>query len=349
VSHRGQRRSDGLLVVSSYATIAWQEGRNELSTLLSGNVYATDDPDMLTWLNAFAQPRLFADAIREFDPDGERGMASAVEMLLEVGALRDTSEDEVPAAEGWDTAALAFHQSSRRPGFRKSIGQGTPAMAPPRSTTRIALLAGDGGQTSGFVEVLESRQSRREWATSPISFEALSRFYWLSARNRALVGDGAGPETRVRCSRPYPSGGACYSLELYHAIVPGAVTNVPEGIYHYLPAEHALELLPGSAEEYQPFVDAAVQSVGAERVPTVIIVTSRYARQSQEYGRLAYSLVLKEIGCLMQTFYCVAECLGLAACALGAGSPESVLARLANSSPFAEPIVGEFVLGTRRG
>jgi hypothetical protein len=39
----------------------------------------------------------------------------------------------------------------------------------------------------------------------------------------------------------------------------------------------------------------------------VVVVTSRFARQSERYGDLAYSLVLKEVGGLFQTLYLVAE------------------------------------------
>ena len=42
--------------------------------------------------------------------------------------------------------------------------------------------------------------------------------------------------------------------------------------------------------------------------------------QSETYGSLAYSLVLKEVGCLFQTLYLVGEYLELAPCALGGGT-----------------------------
>ena len=77
-----------------------------------------------------------------------------------------------------------------------------------------------------------------------------------------------------------------------------------------------------------------------------IIITSRYARQSEEYTRLAYTLVLKEVGCLFQTFYLVAELLGLAACALGGGTPPGPLAELCRTTELVEPVVGELAIGS---
>jgi SagB-type dehydrogenase family enzyme len=71
-------------------------------------------------------------------------------------------------------------------------------------------------------------------------------------------------------------------------------------------------------------------------------------RQSEAYGDLAYSLVLKEVGALFQTLYLVAEYLGLAACALGGGTPEGPIANISGANELAEPVVGEFMLGPRK-
>jgi oxazoline/thiazoline dehydrogenase len=78
-----------------------------------------------------------------------------------------------------------------------------------------------------------------------------------------------------------------------------------------------------------------------------VVVTSRFARQSETYGDLAYSLVLKEVGALLQTLYLVAEDLGLAVCALGGRSPGDLLARLCGTTELDEPVVGEVMLGPR--
>jgi SagB-type dehydrogenase family enzyme len=77
------------------------------------------------------------------------------------------------------------------------------------------------------------------------------------------------------------------------------------------------------------------------------VITSRIARQREVYGELAYSLVLKEVGGLYQTLYLVAEQLGLSACALGGGTPDTVFEQITNTTEFDEPIVGEFIIGRR--
>jgi SagB-type dehydrogenase family enzyme len=148
-------------------------------------------------------------------------------------------------------------------------------------------------------------------------------------------------------SRPYPSGGAIYSLELYPVLSPGAVESLAAGVYRYLPDDHGLEVISDDAADALPFLDAAARSAGATRPPVVIVVTSRFACQAAEYGTLAYSLVLKEVGGLFQTMYLVAADLHLAPCALGAGTPDRLLARLCGVSEYTEPVVGEFMIGPR--
>ena len=60
---------------------------------------------------------------------------------------------------------------------------------------------------------------------------------------------------------------------------------------------------------------------------------------------MAYAASLKNAGVLMQTLYLVATAMGLAGCALGGGDSD-LFAAAAGTDYFAEPAVGEFMLGT---
>jgi SagB-type dehydrogenase family enzyme len=130
-------------------------------------------------------------------------------------------------------------------------------------------------------------------------------------------------------------------------MAPEAVDSIPAGLYRYLPELHGLEPVSEQSRDYLPFLEAAGQSADTTMPPVVLVITSRFARQSEIYDKLAYSLVLKEVGCLFQTLYLVGEYLGLGACALGGGSPAGLLARLCDTTELAEPVVGEFMLGPR--
>jgi SagB-type dehydrogenase family enzyme len=70
-------------------------------------------------------------------------------------------------------------------------------------------------------------------------------------------------------------------------------------------------------------------------------------RVAWKYAGFVYALVLKDVGVLYQTMYLAAAAMGLAPCALGVGDSD-LFARAAGTDPYAEPSVGEFLLGSRR-
>jgi SagB-type dehydrogenase family enzyme len=327
-------------VVSAYAVVSWSDGRIEITSAASGATFVADHDDLVRLVHAFARPRTIEEVIAEAAPSAPQRTVASIDNLIRAGVLTPASEAEVAAAHHWDWSALAFHRRSRRPGFQKRPAASALEAKTPRSTTQTKMirLSEVGGETG---RVLDARRSWREWPTAPIGFDTFSRFFWLSARTREPR------ESRETITRPYPSAGAAYSLEIYPVLAPGAVESIDAGVFRYQPARHALEVISQTKADALPFLEAAARSAGSVSPPVVLIITSRFASQSESYGTLAYSLVLKEVGCLFQTLYLVAESLGLAPCALGGGSPTGRLARLVHTSEVAEPVVGEFMLGPR--
>jgi SagB-type dehydrogenase family enzyme len=63
------------------------------------------------------------------------------------------------------------------------------------------------------------------------------------------------------------------------------------------------------------------------------------------YPRIGYSLVLKEVGALMQTMYLVGVDMKLATCAIGGGD-EAAYAQGIGVAESGDSMVGEFLLGT---
>ena len=56
---------------------------------------------------------------------------------------------------------------------------------------------------------------------------------------------------------------------------------------------------------------------GTTTAPQVlIIVTARFGRISWKYSSIAYALILKDVGVLIQTFYLMATDIGLGGCAI---------------------------------
>jgi SagB-type dehydrogenase family enzyme len=330
-------------VVSASTTVVWRDGQLEITTAGSQVKLATDHVDVLRVLHAFAEPRTIEDAIAALEAWPSEQVVTCISELVEAGALELTAGGARPAGDEWDPYSLAFHRSTRAATLQPLAATDEPAVAPRRpSRPEIALGRSACEEPRALAHLLDARQSSRRWPATPIAFDVFSRFLWLSARNRAIV-DAGRPDTRV--SRPYPSGGGAYSLELYPILAPDAVESLAPGVYRYLPESHGLEHASDDEASYVPCLEAAARSAGSARPPVVIAVTSRYARQAATYGTLAYSLVLKEVGCLFQTAYLAAGALGLGVCALGGGTPDNLLARACDLEADAEPVVGELMIG----
>jgi SagB-type dehydrogenase family enzyme len=325
-------------VISRFTFVSWRDGSVQITSPIAGKTFTISDSSFLNVLSAFATARTIEEVLRNF-PAAEKN----IQEWIEAAILVDPESPEIAAVHHWDPASLALHVSSRDNAWRKTPGHATSAVAPRRSDDSIPLAQGGAAAPhiggSDLTALLDARRSRRDWANLPISFSIFSDLLWLSARNR--------DHSRFKgaVSRPYPSGGAAYSLELYPILAQNAVETLDAGVYRYLPQWHALEVVSPFEADFHPFLVAAGRAMGTTPPPVSVIITSRYARQSEEYSCHAYSLVLKEVGCLYQTLYLVAGSLGLAACALGGGTPHGLLADLCSTTDLEEPVVGEFAIG----
>lgn len=325
-------------VVSEFAIVSWRDGDVQITSPVSRTTFTTRHPSLLGVLSAFAVPRTIEDVIGELS-SGSQDLAALIGEWIAAAILVDADSPELAAVHHWDRDSLALHASSRYSKWRKTpVEATTPAVAPRRSEKTIPLATGPTSGGGDLAALLGARRSRRVWAKVPIGFQAFSDLFWMSARNRP-------PKYEGHVSRAYPSGGSAYSLELYPIVAEDAVDTLPPGLYRYLPESHALEAVSPLDAECRRILVAAGHTAATTPPPVAIIITSRYARQSEQYGRLAYTLVLKEVGGLFQTLYLAAESLGLAACALGRGTPAGLLAALCGTTEIEEPVVGEFAIG----
>ncbi|MGH2586669.1 MAG: SagB/ThcOx family dehydrogenase, partial [Dehalococcoidia bacterium] len=268
------------------------------------------------------------------------------------------AEDEAPAQ--WEFHDLLMHQRSRseRHGglyggvfpFLDTIPP-LPAVRPPYCGERVPLfrpaierlLRDD----LTLTDVLERRRSVRAYADVPITVEELGEFLFRTARVRGVTAaDPAQGRLYQTSTRPYPSGGAAYDLEVYLAVERCA--GLARGLYHYDPCGHALVSLPAGEPEVRALIRDAVRSSGLESPPQVLLIlASRFQRLSWKYRSIAYAVTLKNAGVLYQTMYLVAAAMGLAPCAVGGGDADR-FAAATGIDPFVESSVGEFLLGSAR-
>lgn len=268
-----------------------------------------------------------------------------------------TTTSESEALAQWGFHDLLFHARIRR-GRNPHIAGKTypfegkikplPAIKPQVSEDFIELYKPDLEKLKQtdlpFTRVLEERRSIRTQDSQPISAEQLGEFMYRTARSKQVI-DFHKYEVS---SRPYPSGGANYELELYLAI--DSCDNIAPGLYHYCPQNHRLAKIAAKNKQVEALLKQAGGSAGPENEwqPEVLIVmAARFARVSWSYESIAYSLILKDVGVLQQTMYLVATAMNLAPCAVGVGDSD-LFAAVAGTDYYAETSVGEFVISSKK-
>lgn len=322
-------------ILSEYVNVWWERDEIWISTVGARSDLRTSDERFLSLLHAFSVPRTITHVRKALGPD----ITAFVPELIAAGVLRESGRKEEAALLGWDAITLSAHVRSRAalksPSSRRKVtikrSKGRP----------IQLRRGCASYPLDVPSVLSLRESIRTWKRRPLAFTTFSELCWLTFRQRDKDAEGRSASR----SRPYPSA-TRYSIEIYIAVGRSAIEGVPSGLYRYSAAEHSLVPLSRSAGAYKPVLDAGGRAVQAETAaPIVFVMTCHYREHAKRYGPLAYNLILKEVGGLFQTLYIACTYLGLAPCALGAGTPEDSFSRAAGINLLAEPVVGEFVVG----
>ena len=305
------------------------------------------------------------DAAGWMSPLDRGNVRSCLSLLAAAGFLAAVSsdgrlqEDDDPALVQWEFHDLAFHARSRL-GRHDYPSGGTfpfinqiaplPAVTPRRSGDIVRLYTPDlqhpAVPEASFSDVLESRASVREHGSAPMTAERLGEFLFRTARVRSIRAPDPSRSWHYEASsRPYPSGGATYDLEVYVTV--HSCVGLASGLYHYNPIDHQLERLSAPAARVAQLLRDAQYSALLTQPPQILItLASRFQRLSWKYRSIAYATTLKNVGVLFQTMYLVATAMGLAPCALGGGN-SAVFAAAAGTNEFEESSVGEFLLGSR--
>jgi SagB-type dehydrogenase family enzyme len=154
-------------------------------------------------------------------------------------------------------------------------------------------------------EAIASRRSHRDFAPDPLSTAELSQLLWAAQ----------GITQRGGAGRASPSAGGTYPLELF--VVAG------DGVSHYLPDGHRLEVL-GGADLREPLGEAAVGQQHVADAAAVIVMAAIFSRTEERYGERAERYVHMEAGHAAQNVLLEAVSLGLGAVPVGAFGDDDV-------------------------
>jgi SagB-type dehydrogenase family enzyme len=339
-------------VLSPYVAIHPWDGCWGVESPLSPTVITLHDPILLTVLAALSKP-ILGKALRELSEAAPSRLFLPSLLAADiVGPSDGQPSDGLPH---WEYHDLLFHTRSRLGRHNFDYGgtfKGRGVYPAPR-----AVLSGTKGSETPlprpnleelivtdppFAKIVEERRSIRSFADAPITIGQVGEFLFRSCRTKAV---STGKEEWQTASRPYPSGGAVYELEVYPLI--RECSGLSAGLYYYHPVDHALSLVRGPDVLTERIIQATWYTLAQAGHPHVVfLIAARFDRVFWKYQSMSYALVLKNLGVLYQTMQLTATAMDLASCPLGGGDSD-LLAAASGRPYYIEGCVGEFVLGTR--
>jgi SagB-type dehydrogenase family enzyme len=353
------------VVLSRFAYLRRRGNEMVLESPRAGALFRIGDPKAAAALALLSAPHKIGQFQRQ---EGFPGL-ELIALLLDCQILFkvEAAGGNLRAAEGdddlvlWDFHDLLFHTRSTEGRQANPLGgvypyagliPPPPAVRPrwPGRRTDLRKLSATPAETvSPVAKVLGERHSTRNFDDqNPITLPELSQFLDRTARirskwkSRVDLGDRNGPVFEY-AARPYPSGGSAYELELYLTVA--NCEGLPRGFYHYDADRHALVPIGAGAPELDATLAGAEFAMGAEAPPQVLItIAARFSRVSWKYSSVAYSLILKDAGVLIQTLYLMATDMGLGGCAVGTNNID-LFAKMTGIEFHVEGPVGQFALG----
>jgi len=363
---RGSKLGDkDVIALSRFAYLRRRGKELVLESPRAGALFRICDPKIAAALCVLSTPQKISKFRQQPGFPGTELLALLLDCQI-LFKIETADRDGLRASEGddnlvlWDFHDLLFHtrstegrQANPLGGLYPYVGLIPPPPAVrlpwPGKTIDLGKAAASPFQTpSPFAKLLHERHSTRDFDEQrPITLAELARFLDGTARVKSkwISGvdmDGNGPDVSY-ATRAYPSGGAAYELELYLAVA--NCDGLARGFYHYDADQHALTPIAVRAQELDAQLTAAELAMGASGAPQVLItIAARFGRVSWKYSSVAYSLILKDVGVLLQTLYLMATDMGLGGCAIGTNNID-LFAKMTSLEFYVEGPVGQFALG----
>jgi len=165
--------------------------------------------------------------------------------------------------------------------------------------------------TVSIEETLLLRRSVRGYKDEPLTLAEVSQLLW-SAQGITDSSNGF---------RTAPSAGALYPLEVY--LIVGNVSELPAGVYKYVPDGHLLTRTVDSDMRAQLARAALGQSFIAD-APVSFVFTAVYERTTARYGERGIMYVHMEAGHAAENLLLQGVAMGIGTVTVGAFDDDSV-------------------------
>jgi SagB-type dehydrogenase family enzyme len=327
-----------VLVLSRFAYLRRRGSEMVLESPRAGALFKICDPKIATAIAILSTPQQIKQLRRQDGFPGVELLALLVDCQI-VFKIDAVGNKGLRSAEGDDNAYAGMIALP-------------PAVRPPWPGQKIdlrKLSAGHSEPLSPAAKLLRERHSTRIFNNQrPMMLAELARFLDGTARVQARWSDkldlgGEDDPVIEYATRPYPSGGGCWELELYLAV--DKCEGLARGFYHYDAGAHGLVPIVVRTHELDGLLTRAKFAMDAPAAPQILItIAARFGRISWKYSSLAYALILKDVGVLVQTLYLMATDMGLGACAIGSVDI-NLFAKMTGIEFHVEGPVGQIAIG----
>jgi SagB-type dehydrogenase family enzyme len=348
------------LILSRFAYMRRRGSEIVLESPRAGALFKICDPKIATAIATLSTPQQIKLLRRQVGFPGVAFLALLVDcqIILKTGVsvekgLRPADVDQNLIL--WDFHDLLFHTRSTEGRHANALGgiyphagvvSPLPAVRPrwPGRKINLHKFSAHPEAISPLAKLLRERHSTRSFDDQrPITCAELSRFLDSTVHVQSRSNSRFDLDDGGHADRPYPSAGGSYELELYLAV--DKCEGLARGFYHYDASAHTLVPIGVPRHELEAQLTGARYAMGAPASPQILItVAARFGRISWKYSSIAYSLILKDVGVLTQTFYLMATDMGLGGCAVGIANID-LFAKMTGIEFHVEGPVGHFAIG----
>ncbi len=160
-----------------------------------------------------------------------------------------------------------------------------------------------------FLDLVNSRKSRRKYTKDPLTLEELSFLLWSTQGVKQVLRSGLG----VR--RTVPSAGAKSPLETY--LVINNVEGLKPGLYRYISFSHQLLFIKTIDNAEEKMGELAFNQKYVGTAPVIFYWTAVPYRTEWRYTILSHKYIAVDLGIVCQNLYMACEAINLGTVAIG--------------------------------